>query len=287
LSSAGRPLISVIVLCHNYGRFLPEALDSALAQTYPNLEVLLMDDGSTDDSLEVASRYADSIRILTQENQGVERAANRAVGEATGELFAFLSADDVFEPTYVERLHEGLSRSDGASFSFCRARMFGARTGLIKGFPFSLYLLAKLGNFVNGSALTRRADFLEAGGYDPALAEHGFEDWDLWLRMVELGKRGTFVSEPLLNWRRHETASRNLDDVRSSDVIRRRHLALYESISDVRGRLYYLIDLCVAVIDLGLRLSRRPRLLNALERSSWRRFERHHAPKLGAGHSTS
>lgn len=274
-----KPLVSIIVLSYNYGRFLAEALDSALAQTYPNCEILLMDDGSTDDSLDVAARYGDSIRVLTQPNQGVERAGNRAVGEAKGELFAFLSADDTFEPTYVERLHEGLARAPDASFSYCRARMFGARTGLIKGFPFSPYLLVKLGNFVNGCALTVRRDYLELGGYDPALSDYGLEDWDLWLRMVEHGKRGTFVAEPLLNWRRHEAASRNPDDKQdpSYAVIRERHRALHESISDLRGRSYYLFDLCVAVLDLGFRFSRWPRVVNALEQRSWRRFQRRHA----------
>jgi len=280
------PLITVIVLCHNYGRFLAEAIDSALAQTYPNCEVLVMDDGSTDDSLEVASSYGDAVRILTQPNQGVERAANRAVAEARGELFAFLSADDFFEPTYIDRLYEGLRRSPDSSYSYCRARMFGSRSGLIKGFPFSPYLLIKLGNFVNGSALTVRQDYLDLGGYDPALTDYALEDWDLWLRMVEHGRRGTFVSEPLLNWRRHESASRNPEDdvnlERSSAVIRERHKVLYDSVSDLRGRVYYLVDLCVAVIDLGLRLSRWPRVLNRLERRSWRRFQRRHAAAMRA-----
>jgi glycosyltransferase involved in cell wall biosynthesis len=276
----GNTLISIIVLSHNYGRFLAEALDSALAQTYPNCEILVMDDGSTDDSLEVASSYGDTIRLLAQPNQGIERAANRAVSEAAGELFAFLSADDSFEPTYIEKLHAGLQRAPDASFSYCRARMFGDRTGVIKGFPFSPYLLVKLGNFVNGSALTVRRDYLDVGGYDPALSKYALEDWDLWLRMIEHGKRGTFVAEPLLNWRRHEAASRNpeSDDKmeRSYAVIRKRHLELHESMSDIRGRIYYFIDLCVAVIDLGFRLSRWPWFVRALERHSWRRFQRRH-----------
>jgi len=277
-------LISIIVLSHNYGPFLAEAIDSALAQTYPNCEILVMDDGSTDDSVEIASQYGDAVRVLTQPNQGIERSANRAVSEAEGELFAFLSADDYLEPTYIERLHAGLQRAPDASFSYCRARMFGARTGLIKGFPFSPYLLVKLGNFVNGSALTVRRDYLDAGGYDPALADYALEDWDLWLRMVEQGKRGTFVAEPLLNWRRHEAASRNPESdakmERSYAVIRERHLALHEAMSDVRGRIYYFVDLCLAVIDLGLRLSRWPRILRTLEQHSWARFQRRHAVSL-------
>jgi glycosyltransferase involved in cell wall biosynthesis len=276
------PLVSIIVVCHNYGRFLAEAIESALAQTYPNREVLVVDDGSTDDSLEVASRYRDSIRILTHPNMGFERTCNRAVGEARGEYFAFLSADDVFEPAYVEELVAALRRSPDASFAYCRARMFGARSGLTRGFPFSVYLLVRMANYINGSALTRRADYIGVGGYDE-LGEHANEDWDFWLKMVEAGKRGTFVRTPLLRWRRHAAGSRNPEGgrlERSRLVLRDRHRALEESVSDRRGDVAYALDLAAAAADLVFGLSRSGRLVRALERRSWRRFQRWHAPRL-------
>ena len=71
------PLVSVVVLCHDYGRYLPEAIESALGQDYEPVEVIVIDDGSTDDSLAVASRYEDRVRVLTQPNQGLARTCNR------------------------------------------------------------------------------------------------------------------------------------------------------------------------------------------------------------------
>ena len=187
------PLVSIVVVCHNYGRFLGEAIDSALAQTHSPCEVVVVDDGSTDDSLQVASGYGDAVRVFTQPNQGLERTCNRGVREARGEYFVILSADDVLEPTYVEELLAGLRRSPDASFAYCQSAMFGAETGVMRCFPYSAYFLALRLNYINASALTARRDFLDLGGYAEELAGNTMEDWDFWLRMLEHGKRGTYV----------------------------------------------------------------------------------------------
>ena len=209
---SARPLITVIVLCHNYAQYVAGAIDSALAQTYEPVEVLVVDDGSTDDSLAVIERYTGRVRVISQENMGIERTVNRAVGEARGELFALLSADDLFEPRYLEELWRSLERSPDADYAYCRPLLFGAREGPMRCLPFSAYFLVKRTNFVNASALTRTADFLEVGGYREDAGDVALEDWDFWLRMLEAGKRGTYVREPLLRWRRHESGSRNPEE---------------------------------------------------------------------------
>jgi GT2 family glycosyltransferase len=274
------PLVSILIISHNYGRFLAEAIESALAQTYKPTEIILVDDGSTDGSLHVARRYESSIRILSHPNVGVEQTCNRAVQEATAGYFVFLSADDVFEPTYVEELYRALRRSPEASYAYCRARRFGAETGLMKGFLFSPYILVRRGNYVNASALMAKEDYLAAGGFDEDLADYALEDWDFWLTMLERGKRGTYVRAPLLRWRRHAEGSRNPESqeklARSAKVIRDRHRALYERTSDWRGRLGYAIELAVAVVELVVGFSRSQGLLSKAEKQAWRRFQRWH-----------
>jgi len=269
------PLVSIIVLCHNYGRFLREAIDSALAQTYPNCEVLVLDDGSTDDSLEVARSYGDAVRVFTHPNMGIERTGNRGVEEARGEYTAFLSADDLFEPTYVEDLHRALAAVPEASFAYCRAQMFGADDRILRAFPFSPYLIALRTNYVNACALTRRADYIAVGGMSD-VGDITMEDWDLWLKMIEHGKRGTYVRKPLLRWRRHEAGSRNPDDRMRAAVaaMHERHHELRAALGAPRARLRYLVDLGVAAADIPLGFSRWRWLVRLLERSSWRSFER-------------
>ncbi len=273
-----QPLVSIIVLCHNYGRFLPEAVDSALDQDYPSLEVIVIDDGSTDDSLEVASRYGDRVRVLTQANQGLARTCNRGAAEATGDYFVFLSADDRLEPNYVSTLMEGLTRASNASFAYSAARLYGAESGVMPSRPFSPFSLIRGRNYINGSALTRRAAYLAAGGYPVDLGEGAFDDWDFWLTMVEQGNRGTYVPRPLLNWRRHEGGSKNPVSRGTTDVetarIRARHADLHRRVSGFAGQLAYAFDRGVGLADRVLGISKRPRLLSTLERASWRRFQR-------------
>ena len=271
-------LVSIVVLCHNYGRYLREAVDSAIAQTHPSCEVLVVDNGSSDDSFEVARSYGDAVQVIRHErNQGVERAFNDAVGRCQGEYVVRLDADDRLEPSYVERLLNALERSSESAFAYCRARMFGAREGVMRCFPFSPFLLAGRTNFVNASALTSRAAFLEAGGYSEDL-EHTNEDWDLWLKLLERGRRGTYVRAPLLNWRRHPGGSRNPETgeplAASIREIRARHPVLVATVSGTRGRVDCAVDFTVAAADVLAGLSRLPRLAQAFERNSWSRFQR-------------
>jgi glycosyltransferase involved in cell wall biosynthesis len=230
------PLVSIPILCHNYGRFLADAIESALAQTYGHVEVTVWDDGSTDATAEIAARYVPDVSVVSQENAGIARTCNRAVEAARGEWFAFLSADDRFEPTYIEELLAAIVRSRGAAFAYCDAQLFGAASGVQRALPFDPFVLVRA-NFVNGCALTRRDDFLALGGYDPALDGHGYEDWDFWLRMLASGRRGTHVPKPLLHWRRHENGSRNPtrpeDAGRAAALVRARHSELVERLEGV------------------------------------------------------
>jgi glycosyltransferase involved in cell wall biosynthesis len=273
-----RPLVSIIVLCHNYGRYLAEAIESALAQDYPSLEVIVIDDGSTDDSLEVAERYHDRVKVLTQENQGLARTCNRGAQEATGELLVFLSADDRLEQTYVSELCAALDRQSEASFAYSASRLFGAESGVMPARPFSAFSLIRGRNYINASALTRRADYLEVGGYPEDLGEGAFDDWDFWLTMLEKEKRGTYVGKPLLHWRRHQGGSKNPASRGMSDAeaarVRDRHAELREHVFGLRGWLAYAIDRGVGLADRLFRISRSETFLCAVERSSWRRFRR-------------
>jgi glycosyltransferase involved in cell wall biosynthesis len=102
------PTISVVIPCFNGGKFLRETIDSVLAQTCPVLEVLVIDDGSTDDSGAIAKSYGPPVRVLRQLNQGESVARNRGMDEAHGEWIAFLDADDYWIPTKLSRQLESI-----------------------------------------------------------------------------------------------------------------------------------------------------------------------------------
>ena len=223
------PHVSIVIPCFNYGRFLPDAVESALEQTHAPLEVLVIDDGSTDDSYQVASRYVPAVEVLTQPNMGLVAVLNRGLQEAAGEYFVILSADDALRATYVETLLAALLEAPGAAYAYSAMEYFGTRSGVFPARPFSPALLLA-GNYINATALTRRADALAVGGFHPN-PKNAWEDWDFWLRLLETGKYGVAVSEPLLRYRRHETTSRNPPSRRKAfqafNAVRAQHPGLY------------------------------------------------------------
>ena len=195
------PLVSIVISSYNYGRFLAEAIESALGQTHPSLEVVVVDDGSRDDSVAVAGRYP--VKLVVQPNQGVATARNRGAGEAHGNYLVFLDADDRLEPDYVERCLEVLLKSEEPiGYVYTWMRHFGADSRIYVSRPFSPAAMLA-GSFVNVSALMRRQAFERAGGFDPAW-RLGHEDYELWVRMLHCGIHGVLLPEPLLGYRRHE-----------------------------------------------------------------------------------
>src|SRR5579871_1853260 len=100
----GGPLVSILINNYNYDRFLSNAIDSALAQTYPNVEVLVVDDGSTDNSRRIISEYGDRIIAILKENGGQASSFNAGVSAAGGDILCFLDADDFFYPEKVARV---------------------------------------------------------------------------------------------------------------------------------------------------------------------------------------
>jgi glycosyltransferase involved in cell wall biosynthesis len=259
--SPGEPSVSIVIPCYNYGRFLAEAITSALEQSHTPLEVIVIDDGSTDSSYEIALRFAPAARVLTQANGGVLAVVNRGLREAQGEYVTFLSADDVFRPTYVEALLGALLRHPAASYAYSAMEYFGARHGVFRAHPFSpAVLLAR--NFVNGSALMRRSDALAVGGFDSRFEAIGWEDWDFWLRMLEFGRWGVAVSDPLLRYRQHTTKSRNP----GSRNLRRR-LRVFAAHPALYGRRPHVVRETLLFVGLVGSMIRCPRCLQLLDRA--------------------
>lgn len=212
--------VSVIIPTYNYGRFIKEAIDSALGQTYAPLEVVVVDDGSTDDTSAVVAEFGELVRYIKQENAGVCAARNRGVTKSSGELIAFLDADDIWEPTKLEKqvvkfddpdvglVHCGMRVFDSVSGDTIEFHLEGSEDDTVENL-----LLWKQPLIVGpgGTVMTTRQAFDESGGFDTR-AKVG-EDWDLCYRIARRHKVG-FVAEPLVNYRSHGgSAHLNVDEM--------------------------------------------------------------------------
>jgi len=193
-------LVSIIIANYNYADFLAETIRSAQAQTYPNIEILFIDDGSTDNSPDVASQF--DITILAQENQGVCAARNNALSFAKGKYVIFLDADDILMPMAVEKLYNLMcgSKAD-IGYIYGQMEYFDRKTGLFPSRQFCSKALAK-GNYISVTCLFEKSKLIEKGGFDRGLVVR--EDWELFIRLWHHGIKGRLLSEPILKCRKHK-----------------------------------------------------------------------------------
>ena len=197
--------VSVIIPAYNAAAFVREAVDSALAQTHRDTEVIVVDDSSTDETPQVLAGYGERIRVHRQPNAGVAGARNTGARLATGEWVAFLDADDVWLPGKIEAQ---LARVGGCNWAYTNRYNFGARgplpevqtdvTLMTDGDVFVPLLLR--GNFITvSSVMMRTALFEQLGGFYHQ--KGGCEDWDLWLRVSSHHHDVRYVPEPLVGYR--------------------------------------------------------------------------------------
>lgn len=215
MSDASKPQqddmgVSVVIPAYNYARYLPEAIASALAQPYSPLEVLVVDDGSTDDTPQILARISDPrLRVIRQENAGLSAARNRGLAEARFPFIAFLDADDRWTPQFLTKVMARFRELPGdfaisASFSQ-RMTAEGLLVKQPKGFIFPPATLTArefiLRNRVFPSAVVaRRSAFDVCGNFDTTLRSS--EDRDMWIRITSRF-RASFLNEELVHIRRH------------------------------------------------------------------------------------
>jgi glycosyltransferase involved in cell wall biosynthesis len=187
------PKVSVIIPTHNRAHYICEAIDSALAQTYQNVEIVVVDDGSTDDTRAVLKDYEDKIHYYYQENQGVSAALNFGIEMSSGQYLAFLDDDDIWFPKMLEvqvaylEVHPdvGMVHADMLIMEEGSGDPRPRKRGLSRPIP-SGYVFTELiqGNFIMGSTMVVRRSCLDKVGlFDPELRVA--EDMDLWLRIAQ------------------------------------------------------------------------------------------------------
>jgi SAM-dependent methyltransferase len=204
----GAALVSIVIPCFNQAHFLGEAIESVLAQTYPHLEVVVVDDGSADNTGEVAARYP-GVRYVRQENQERSAARNTGLRHSTGDYLVCLDADDRLLPGAVEAGLEHLHAHPECAFAFGKWRPIAMDGSPLPKWPpprieveGDAYVGLLQCNYIemHATVVYRRAVFAAVGGFDPALKAS--EDFDLYLRIARqypVCSHGTVVAE----YRRH------------------------------------------------------------------------------------
>lgn len=199
--------VSVIIPAYNQGHYLAAATQSVLNQTYSDVEVLIVDDGSTDETAQVAQQFTDPrVRYIYQENRGLSGARNTGIRHATGDFVTYLDSDDLFLPEKLTILLDELQKRPFLGFVVGQAIPVD-ETGQAIGKLFDKPLPAHpthllLGNPLHvGSTLLRRDWQERVGFFDETL--RSYEDWDMWLRLAVAGCEMGCVAQPVSLYRFH------------------------------------------------------------------------------------
>jgi glycosyltransferase involved in cell wall biosynthesis len=221
LDTGKQPLVSVVIPNFNYGDYLEQCLSSVLNQTYPKIEVIVVDDGSTDDSFKILQKYEGLIRVINQTNSGVNAARNAGIRKAKGEYIAFCDSDDFWEKDKIEKQVAKLGSHWRVGLVYSGYRLIiesdktsfvrrGAFRGKVKDEFIKYPTLAIV--IGGGSTAILKREVFDCGVYfDETLLGNG-EDWDFFRRVAQLTEFD-FIDEPLVSVRRHESSrgSRSLN----------------------------------------------------------------------------
>ncbi|WP_297675442.1 glycosyltransferase [uncultured Bacteroides sp.] len=236
----GYQLVSVIIPVYNMDKYLAETLDSVLASDYPNLEVILMDDGSTDNSLDIAKKYAEKderLHVYTQSKAGLCAARNHAILLSHGVYILPVDADNRISATFISYAVAELEHDPEVKVVCPRVEFIGDRRGELKLPSFSLKLLA-CKNIINVCALYRKIEWEKIGGYCEEIIAH--EDWDFWISVLKDGGKVVRLSQIGLYYRVRKTSKRVTDYQLKKhvvDVLNKRHFEFFER--ELGGKLHY------------------------------------------------
>jgi glycosyltransferase involved in cell wall biosynthesis len=280
------PFVSAVIPSYNYGRFVTQAVDSALSQTYRHMEVIVVDDGSTDDTRDRLKPYEGRIRYIYQKNMGLSAARNTGIRDARGEWIALLDADDIWEPQKT-RLQlcaypgiENIGLIGSPSFQQFRNRR--PEKSAVTHLTVQDFLLSS--RFGPSGALIRRDCFASVGYFNESLKS--VEDRDMWLRLV-VRFPAIVVEVPCWTYRVHDgqmshAAQRMYENYRR---VLKDFFKANPNLSRLRnlGLSYLNLDASLCFLDAGERLRsfqflirsfcRRPWPLTLSNRSSWLRLK--------------
>jgi FkbM family methyltransferase len=251
------PRIAVVIPCYNQAHFLPEAVASVCAQSYRALEIVIVDDGSPDDTAEVARRLADGhperqIRVVQQRNQGLPAARNRGIEAINTEYVLPLDADDTLSPLFVEKCVAALDAHPEYSIAYGGQQDFGEGSTFYPHPPYDFPTLTRV-NLIGVASAFRRKAWEDVGGYSEHLCVQqgaAYEDWDFWIGCGERGHFGLHVPDAIFYYRiRTGSMLAGADDTRWKAHVVLNHPVLYSLEQTAWARAVLAGDRAAAEID--------------------------------------
>lgn len=231
MKSEKAPIISVVIACYNQGIYLSDALNSLEKQTFQNWEGIIVNDGSTDGTEEIALEYVkkdERFKYVFQENGGVSKARNIGAAQALGTYILPLDADDKLEETYIEKALSHFTHHPETLLVYCQWGFFGEATNHSQ-VSYKGYAKLLVNNEIFCSSVFRKSDMLRIGGFDEDM-HLGLEDWEFYIRLLDEQSIVYQIQEPLFFYRikaisKNVTAAQNIAEV--ENYIYQKHIRRY------------------------------------------------------------
>jgi glycosyltransferase involved in cell wall biosynthesis len=220
--AAACPTVSVIVTLYNYAHLVVDTLDSIVASSEVDLEVVVIDDHSTDSGRSVVRSFMNEnpsvpmLLLASDLNRGLSRSRNLAIEATRTDKVMIMDADNLVYPTCVQRLSRALDDDPLASFAYATLEAFGAESGLRSERGWYVPWLCEA-NYIDAQAMLRRSTWERHGGYDHDMIL-GWEDWDLWLRLAQAGEHGVHVSQMLGRYRTQDSSMISTTNLFATDL---------------------------------------------------------------------
>lgn len=212
--------VCVVIPCYNDGMYLKESIESVKKQTYSNIEIIVIDDGSTDKiTVKVLENLDSDITVIRTNNKGPANARNIGINNTDAKYILPLDADDKIAENYIEKAVSILEKDETVGVVYCQAELFGELTGRWQLPDYSLEEML-VDNIVFVTALFRKSDWVTIGGFSEDF-KSGIEDYDFWLSMLELDYKIIQIPEVLFYYR--------IKKVSRTTMFNENHKAVYET----------------------------------------------------------
>ncbi|MBE8722313.1 glycosyltransferase family 2 protein [Sphingobacterium pedocola] len=225
-----KDLISIVIPAYNVSRTISETIDSVLKQTFRNFEIIVVNDGSRDETEGVVINYANrfrEVKLYNQENKGLPATRNEGFGFSKGNFVIFLDGDDKLDPRYIETCYQKFKKYPDLDLVYTDTLLFEAKEGIFD-LPDYSYKQLLAGNCIPATAMIKADNFREVGMYDVSLKMT--EDWELWIRYLAKFPNVYQVKLPLFHYRKRLSSDSmtDLNSMNNYDISDLARLYIYQ-----------------------------------------------------------